>query len=87
MWPPSILLMQLTSSQDSKSSSPGEQMKDTSVPPLLDAPLLHIKCSLQEIEAITPWICSPCKLKVARASSSISQGFLLNPHQVRPLPP
>jgi hypothetical protein len=59
-------------------------MKEINAPPLLDAPLLHIACSLQEMEAKTPWIYSPCKLKVTRASSSSSQGFLSNPHQVRP---
>ena len=56
-------------------------------PPLLDAPLLHITCPLQQIEANTPWICSPCKIKVARASSSSSQVFLSNPHEVRPPSP
>jgi hypothetical protein len=60
-------------------------MKEMNVPPLLDAPLLHIACSLQEMETKTPWIYSPCKLKVTRASSSRYQGFLSNPHQVRPL--
>jgi hypothetical protein len=80
MHPPSSLLMHLTSSQGDKSSSPSEQMKDPSAPPLLDAPLLHVKCSLQEIEAMAPWKCSPCKLKPTKSLSSSSQGFLSNPH-------
>jgi hypothetical protein len=87
MRPPSSLLMHLTSSQGDKSSSLGEQMKDTSAPPLLDAPLLHVKCSLSEMKAMDPWKCSPCKLKPNKSLSSSSQGFLSNPHEVRPLPP
>jgi hypothetical protein len=87
MCPPSSLLMHMTSSQGDKSSSPSEKMKETSAPPLLDAPLLHIKCSLSEMKAKTPWIYSSYKLQETRASSSISQWFYSNPHQVRPLPP
>jgi hypothetical protein len=48
MRPPSSLLLHLTSSQGDKSSSPGEQMKDPSAPPLLDAPLLHENAPSQE---------------------------------------
>ena len=84
--PRSPLPMQQTSSQGDKSSL-GEQMKETSAPPLLDAPLLHINCSLSEMKVKTPWIYSPCKLQATRASCSSSQGFYSNPHQVRPFPP
>jgi hypothetical protein len=87
MHPTSSILMHLTSSQGDKSSSPSEQMKETSVPPLLDAPLLHIKRSLSEMKAKTPWIYSSYKIQATRASSSISQWFYSNPHQVHPLPP
>ena len=56
-------------------------------PPLVEAPLLHISCSLQEIEAMAPWRCSPCKLKPNKSLSSSSQWFLSNPHEVRPPSP
>jgi hypothetical protein len=82
--PSSPLPMQQTSSQGDKSSSPDEQMKDNKCPPLVDAPLFQMACSLQEIEVKTPWTCSPCKLKPNKSFSSSSQGFLSNPHEVLP---
>jgi hypothetical protein len=84
--PPSSLLLQLTSSQCDKSSSPYEKMKDPSAPPLLDAPLLHENTPSQEKNAKTPWKYSPCKLQANTSSSSISQGLYSNPHEVRPPP-
>jgi hypothetical protein len=58
--------------------------KIINVPPLLDAPLLHVKCSLTEMEAMAPWKYSPCKFKPNTSFSSSSQGFCSNPHEVRP---
>jgi hypothetical protein len=87
MRPPSSLLLHLTSSQGDKSSSPSEQMKDPSAPPLLDAPLLHENAPSQEKKAKTPWKYSPCKLQANTSSSSSSQGFYSNPHEVSPPSP
>jgi hypothetical protein len=56
-------------------------------PPLLDAPLLHVNAPSQEMKAKTPWKYSPCKLKATKSLSSSSQGFLSNPHEVRPPSP
>ena len=56
-------------------------------PPLSDAPLLHENAPDQERKAKTPWITSPCKLQANTSSSSSSQGFCSNPHEVRPSPP
>jgi hypothetical protein len=39
------------------------------------------------MEAKTPWIYSPCKLQATKSLSSSSQGFLSNPHEVRPPSP
>jgi hypothetical protein len=57
------------------------------VPPLLDAPLLHVICSLSTMKAKTPWKYSPCKLQATKSLSSSSQGFLSNPHEVCPPSP
>ena len=39
------------------------------------------------MKAKPPWITSPCKLQANTSSSSSSQGFCSNPHEVRPSPP
>jgi hypothetical protein len=63
-------------------------MKDNKcAPPPQDAPLLHMHAPDQERKAKTPWITSPCKLQANKSSSSSSQGFFSNPHEVRPSPP
>ena len=86
--PSSPLLMHQTSTWSDKSSSPSEQLKDNKcAPPPQDAPLLNAKCSLWRMKAKPPWITSPCKLQANTSSSSSSQGFLSNPHEVRPSPP
>ena len=51
-------------------------------PPPLDAPLLHVMCSLSRMKAKTPWKYSPCKLQATKSLTSSSQGFLSNPHEV-----
>jgi hypothetical protein len=56
-------------------------------PPPLDAPLLHVMCSLSRMKAKTPWKYSPCKLQATKSLSSSSQGFLSNPHEVHPPSP
>jgi hypothetical protein len=56
-------------------------------PPLSDAPLLHENALDQEENAKNPWIYSPCKLQANTHSSSISQGFFSNPHEVHPPSP
>jgi hypothetical protein len=56
-------------------------------PPLSDAPLLHENAPDQEENAKTPWKYSPCKLQANTSSSSSSQGFCSNPHEVRPPSP
>jgi hypothetical protein len=56
-------------------------------PPLSDAPLLHENAPDQEENAKTPWKYSPCKLQANTSSSSSSQGFFSNPHEVRPPSP
>jgi hypothetical protein len=56
-------------------------------PPPLDAPLLHVICSLSRMKVKTPWKYSPCKLQATKSLSSSSQGFCSNPYEVRPPSP
>ena len=56
-------------------------------PPLSNAPHLHENAPDQEKKAKTPWKYSPCKLQANTRSSSSSQGFFSNPHEVRPPSP
>jgi hypothetical protein len=51
-------------------------------PPLSEAPLLHENAPDKEENAKTPWKYSPCKLQANTSSSSSSQGFFSNPHEV-----
>jgi hypothetical protein len=56
-------------------------------PPLSDVPHLHENAPDKEENAKTLWKYSPCKLQANTTSSSSSQGFCSNPHEVRPPSP
>jgi hypothetical protein len=62
-------------------------MKDKECALLLKMRPSSMQSAPSEVKAKTPWKYSPCKLQATKSSSSSSQGFLSNPHEVRPSPP